>query len=150
MKLRALCGQVVVNDGGCGGCGGYYPAYGYYDPYGYYPAYGYYDPYYYPAYTGYYYTYPTYYTYAEAPALTGAEGAAVQTQGDASVLGTAHTTHLVADDFVWTRGYAWYPDTPGQYPESKWDWYERSVARVSVRAAGWVRERERVRVCTAR
>ena len=19
--------------------------------------------------------------------------------------------------------YSWYPDTPGQYPESKWDWY---------------------------
>ena len=35
----------------------------------------------------------------------------------------AHTNSLVADDFVWTRGYSWYPDTPGQYPDSKWAWY---------------------------
>ena len=35
----------------------------------------------------------------------------------------AHTNSLVADDFVWTRGYGWYTDTPGQYPDSKWAWY---------------------------
>mmetsp|Transcript_10423 Transcript_10423/g.27053 ORF Transcript_10423/g.27053 Transcript_10423/m.27053 type:complete len:142 (-) Transcript_10423:88-513(-) len=35
----------------------------------------------------------------------------------------AHTTNLVAPDFVWQRSYAWYPDTPGQYPASKMTWY---------------------------
>ena len=133
--MCALCAwQVVVNN--CGGCQPTYyayPAYGYYDPYGYaYYPYGYYGGYYAP---GYYYTTPVYY-YAEAPApaLSGTEGAAaVQLSGtegsaavdavDAKVAGTAPTTHLVADDFVWTRGYAWYPDTPGQYPDDKWAWY---------------------------
>jgi hypothetical protein len=40
--------------------------------------------------------------------------------------GEGHTTTLVADDFAWQRGYSWYPDTPGQYPDSKWDYYYSS------------------------
>eukprot|EP00802_Teleaulax_amphioxeia_P017703 Tamp_17868.p1 GENE.Tamp_17868~~Tamp_17868.p1 ORF type:complete len:281 (+),score=56.48 Tamp_17868:92-934(+) len=50
--------------------------------------------------------------------------AQVQVQGDNSQLvPAAHTSKLVPDDFVWQRGYNWYPDTPGQYPDSKWSWY---------------------------
>ena len=48
----------------------------------------------------------------------------MQVQGDHSQLvPAAHTSKLVPDDFVWQRGYNWYPDTPGQYPDSKWSWY---------------------------
>ena len=28
----------------------------------------------------------------------------------------------VPSDFAWQRGYSWYPDTPGAYPDSKWSW----------------------------
>ena len=41
----------------------------------------------------------------------------------------AHTSTLAnpnAPDFAWQRGYSWYPDTPGQYPASKWDYYYSS------------------------
>eukprot|EP00277_Geminigera_cryophila_P006389 CAMPEP_0179429310 /NCGR_PEP_ID=MMETSP0799-20121207/14720_1 /TAXON_ID=46947 /ORGANISM="Geminigera cryophila, Strain CCMP2564" /LENGTH=281 /DNA_ID=CAMNT_0021205153 /DNA_START=42 /DNA_END=887 /DNA_ORIENTATION=+ len=52
---------------------------------------------------------------------------AAQVQGDSSQLvPAAHTSSLAnpnSPDFVWDRGYGWYPETPGAYPASKWDWY---------------------------
>ncbi|EKX38648.1 hypothetical protein GUITHDRAFT_165146 [Guillardia theta CCMP2712] len=47
----------------------------------------------------------------------------------AGSLSQAHTTTLAnpnSADFVWQRGYGWYPDTPGAYPASKWTWYYNS------------------------
>ena len=28
----------------------------------------------------------------------------------------------LADTTAWDKYYNWYPDTPGQYPDSKWAW----------------------------
>ena len=36
----------------------------------------------------------------------------------------------VPSDFAWQRGYSWYPDTPGAYPDSKWSWCAVSCCAV--------------------
>ena len=43
--------------------------------------------------------------------------AATDTSTGAAATTSAHTTTLAnpnSSDFVWQRGYSWYPDTPGQ------------------------------------
>ena len=58
----------------------------------------------------------------------------VHASSDAATVGQAvtsqaHTTSLAnpnAPDFAWQRGYGWYPDTPGVYPDSKMTWYYNS------------------------
>ena len=55
--------------------------------------------------------------------------AASDSSTGAAAATSAHTTTLASpnsSDFAWQRGYSWYPDTPGQYPASKWDYYYSS------------------------
>mmetsp|Transcript_6045 Transcript_6045/g.9641 ORF Transcript_6045/g.9641 Transcript_6045/m.9641 type:complete len:254 (+) Transcript_6045:71-832(+) len=61
------------------------------------------------------------------PTLTGIEAvvcAGSDASSTAAVTSTsAHTSSLSAADAQWHSSYSWYPDTPGQYPASKWAWY---------------------------
>ena len=55
--------------------------------------------------------------------------ATTDSSAGAAAANSAHTTTLAnpnAPDFAWQRGYSWYPDTPGQYPAGKMDWYYSS------------------------
>jgi len=64
--------------------------------------------------------------YDQAHTAVATAGADPSTAATAAA-SSAHTSSLAASDvsadFVWDRGYAWYPDTPGAYPESKMEWY---------------------------
>jgi hypothetical protein len=51
--------------------------------------------------------------------------AAADSSTGAAAANSVHTTTL-AQPTAWDRGYSWYPDQPGQYPDSKWDYYYSS------------------------